>query len=464
MHLRGACSKLFWVPFVAVVAIMNGKLLFITFVAALGGFLFGFDTAVISGTDPFVVPYFGLSDNQWGFTVASALLGTIVGSISAGLPADRIGRRNSLFIAAVLYLISALGCALAPNWAILVASRLVGGIGVGLASVLSPMYIAEVSPSRLRGRLVALAQLNIVIGIVVAYFSNDALISMENNWRYMFGVEAVPAALFLALLFFVPRSPRWLVSRECMEEAGIILNSIHSDPDQAQKVLSEIKDSLQSINKKADFKLLFSSHYRYVTLLVVLFASFNQLTGINVFIYYAPRIFELTGLSAKEAIWQTFLSVGVTNLIFTVLAMFAIDRFGRKMLMYTGTVGLIASLSLMSYAYFSQSFDKYSVMFYLIGFIASFAFSQGAVCWVFMAEVFPNQLRNHGQSLGAFTHWTFNFGISLVFPGLVTTLGGGIVFAFFALMMVLQFFYVWKMMPETRGKSLEVLQKELVSS
>ena len=228
--------------------------------------------------------------------------------------------------------------------------------------------------------------------------------------------------------------------------------------------MSEIKDSRQSINKKADFKLLFSSHYRYVTLLVVLFASFNQLTGINVFIYYAPRIFELTGLSAKEAIWQTFLSVGVTNLIFTVLAMFAIDRFGRKMLMYTGTVGLIASLSLMSYAYFSQSFDKYSVMFYLIGFIASFAFSQGAVCWVFMAEVFPNQLRNHGQSLGAFTHWTFNFGISLVFPGLVTTLGGGIVFAFFALMMVLQFFYVWKMMPETRGKSLEALQKELVAS
>lgn len=459
--MRRACSKLFWVPFVAVFSLMNGKLLFITFVAALGGFLFGFDTAVISGTDPFVVPYFGLTDNQWGFTVASALLGTIVGSISAGLPADKLGRRNSLFIAAVLYLISALGCALAPTWAILVASRFVGGIGVGLASVLSPMYIAEVSPSRLRGRLVALAQLNIVIGIVVAYFSNDSLISMENNWRYMFGVEAIPATLFFVLLFFVPRSPRWLVSRERIEEAGIVLNSIYSDPDQAQKVLSEIKGSLQSASK-AHFKLLFSAHYRYVTLLVVLFASFNQLTGINVFIYYAPRIFELTGLSAKEAIWQTFLSVGVTNLIFTVLAMFAIDRFGRKMLMYTGTVGLIASLSLMSYAYFSQSFDKYSVMFYLIGFIASFAFSQGAVCWVFMAEVFPNQLRNHGQSLGAFTHWTFNFGISLVFPGLVTTLGGGTVFAFFALMMVLQFFYVWKMMPETRGKSLEALQKDLV--
>lgn len=461
MHLRRACSKLVRVSITAVFTQMNGKLLFITFVAALGGFLFGFDTAVISGTDPFVVPYFGLSDNQWGFTVASALLGTIVGSISAGLPADRIGRRNSLFIAAVLYLISALGCALAPSWAILVASRFVGGIGVGLASVLSPMYIAEVSPSRLRGRLVALAQLNIVIGIVVAYFSNDALISMENNWRYMFGVEAIPAALFLALLFFVPRSPRWLVSRERLAEAGQVLNSICSDSEQAQRVLGEIKGSLQSANK-ADFKLLFSRHYRYVTLLVVLFASFNQLTGINVFIYYAPRIFELTGLSSKEAIWQTFLSVGVTNLIFTVLAMFAIDRFGRKMLMYIGTVGLIASLSLMSYAYFGQSFDKYSVMFYLIGFIASFAFSQGAVCWVFMAEVFPNQLRNHGQSLGAFIHWTFNFGISLVFPGLVTTLGGGTVFAFFTSMMVLQFFYVWKMMPETRGKSLEALQKELV--
>ncbi len=441
---------------------MNSRLFFITFVAALGGFLFGFDTAVISGTDPFVVPYFNLSDDQWGVTVSSALLGTIFGSIFAGVPAGKLGRRNSLFVAAVLYLVSALGCALAPTWSLLVASRFLGGIGVGLASVLSPMYIAEVSPAKLRGRLVALAQLNIVIGIVVAYFSNDSLLALENNWRYMLGVESLPAAIFFLLLFFVPASPRWLVSKGRFEDAEDVLKTLYSDQQKALDVLEEIKGSLDE--KPVAFSLLFSGRYRYITLLVFLFASFNQLTGINVFIYYAPRIFELAGLSAREAIWQTFLSVGVTNLLFTVLAMFAIDRFGRKALMYCGSVGLIVALTLMSLAYFSQTFDRYTVMFYLIGFIASFAFSQGAVCWVFMAEVFPNQLRSHGQSLGAFTHWTWNFVISLFFPGLVGRFGGGAVFAFFAVMMIFQFFYVWRMMPETRGKSLEALQKELLES
>lgn len=441
---------------------MNSRLFFITFVAALGGFLFGFDTAVISGTDPFVVPYFNLSDDQWGVTVSSALLGTIFGSIFAGVPAGKLGRRNSLFVAAVLYLVSALGCALAPTWSLLVASRFLGGIGVGLASVLSPMYIAEVSPAKLRGRLVALAQLNIVIGIVVAYFSNDSLLALENNWRYMFGVESLPAAIFFLLLFFVPASPRWLVSKGRFEDAEGVLKTLYSNQQKALDVLEEIKGSLDE--KPVAFSLLFSGRYRYITLLVFLFASFNQLTGINVFIYYAPRIFELAGLSARESIWQTFLSVGVTNLLFTVLAMFAIDKFGRKALMYCGSVGLIVALTMMSLAYFSQNFDRYTVMFYLIGFIASFAFSQGAVCWVFMAEVFPNQLRNHGQSLGAFTHWTWNFVISLFFPGLVGRFGGGAVFAFFAVMMIFQFFYVWRMMPETRGKSLEALQKELLES
>lgn len=441
---------------------MNLKLLFITFVAALGGFLFGFDTAVISGTDSFVTKYFNLNHDQWGWTVSSALLGTIVGSLFAGFPADKLGRRNSLFVTSVLYLVSSIGCALAPVWDVLVLSRFVGGIGVGLASVLSPMYIAEIAPPKLRGRLVAIAQLNIVIGIVVAYFSNDTLIAFENNWRWMFGVEGIPSLLFFSLLFFVPKSPRWLVSKEKDEEAKSVLVSLLKDEKKAISVLDEIKESLKQ--KSVNFKILFHKHYRYITWLVFLMASFNQLTGINVFIYYAPRIFQMTGLSEKEAIWQTFISVGVTNLIFTILAMFVIDRFGRKALMYIGSIGLLFSLSMMSMTYFSKNFDQYSVMIYLICFIASFAFSQGAVCWVFMSEVFPNQLRNHGQSLGAFTHWTWNFFISWKFPSIVNIVGGGYVFGFFALMMVLQILYVWRLMPETKGKSLEKLQKELVES
>jgi len=438
---------------------LSKKVFFIAFVAALGGFLFGFDTAVISGTDPFVVPYFGLSDTKWGFTVSSALLGTIAGSALAGFPAQSLGRRDSLFITAVLYLLSALGCALAPTWEILVFSRLVGGVGVGLASVLSPMYIAELSPAHLRGRLVALAQLNIVIGIVVAYFSNDALVPLANNWRYMFGAEAVPALLFLILLFFVPRSPRWLAMKGREEEARVVLASIYRDESALEQVLVAIKESLSE--KQASVRLLFDRRYRFVTLLAFLFASFNQLSGINVFIYYAPRILESSGLSTREALWQTFASVGVSNLIFTVLAIFVIDRFGRKTLMYIGSVGLVISLALMSQAFLTRTFNEGTVLLYLICFIGSFAFSQGAVIWVFLSEIFPNHLRNHGQSLGAFTHWAWNFAISFAFPPLMASLGGGIVFGFFAFMMLVQLGFVLKLMPETRGKTLEALSQEL---
>lgn len=262
---------------------MNPRLYFITTVAALGGFLFGFDTAVISGTDPFVVPYFNLSDGQWGVTVSSALLGTIIGSIFAGFPAHRLGRKNSLFLASILYLVSSLGCALALNWPMLIIARFIGGIGVGLASVLSPMYIAEVSPAHIRGRLVALAQLNIVIGIVVAYFSNDALLPFESNWRYMFGVEAIPALffLFLLLLFLVPRSPWWLVSRGHHQEAEEVLKSLYQEGTRASLVLDEIKASL--MEKDVSMKELFARNYRNISLLVVLFASFNQLTGPGTF-------------------------------------------------------------------------------------------------------------------------------------------------------------------------------------
>ncbi len=441
---------------------MRFRLYFVTVVAALGGFLFGFDTAVISGTDAFVVPHFHLDDAQWGFTVSSALFGTIIGALIAGYPADKLGRRNSLFFTATLYLVSALTCAFAPNWATLVVGRCIGGIGVGLASVLSPMYIAEIAPAQSRGRLVAVSQLNIVLGILVAYFSNGYFSHFADNWRWMFGAQSLPALIFFALLFFVPQSPRWLVGKGRVEEAREILDGIYSDKSKSGEVIDEIQQALHK-EERVSFTSLFQRKYGKLTLLAFLLASFNQLTGINVFIYYAPRILSGTGLTIEESLWQTFLAVGVTNLIFTVLAMFCIDKFGRRTLMIAGSVGLFASLALMSYCYFSGTFDRTLVMIALIGFIASFAFSQGAVMWVFLSEVFPNQIRSHGQSLGSFTHWAWNFIIALLFPVVMARLGGGAVFGFFSAMMILQLLCVLFMMPETRGKSLESLEKELVS-
>lgn len=439
---------------------MKPKLYFITFVAALGGFLFGFDTAVISGTDAYVVPFFHLNDEQWGWTVSSALLGTIIGAFIAGYPANILGRKKSLFITGVLYFICSLGCALAPTWATLVISRFVGGIGVGLASVLSPMFIAEMSPANMRGRLVGCSQLNIVIGILVAYFSNKELVALPDNWRYMFGVMMIPSLLFVVLLFFVPESPRWLVAKGRDDEALATLESIHSESSEAATVLGDIKNHL--VEKDASFMKLFDPKYRSLTLLAFLFGTFNQWTGINVFIYYAPRILMKTGMSNEDALWQTFLAVGVTNLISTVGAMLAIDKFGRKTLMYIGSVGLMLSLAVMSFGFSQTTFDKNLVLLCLVGFIGSFAMSQGAVMWVFLSEIFPNQLRNHGQSIGAFTHWFWNFVIALVFPVMIGKLGGTTVFAIFAVMMVLQLLFVWKMMPETKGKTLESLQEELV--
>lgn len=439
---------------------MKAKLIFITFVAALGGFLFGFDTAVISGTDPFVVPFFHLNDADWGLTVSSGLFGTIIGAAIAGFPANALGRRTSLFITGILYFFCSLGCALAPTWFVLVLSRFIGGIGVGMASVLSPMYIAELAPAKIRGQLVAVAQLNIVIGILTAYFSNKYFVTFENNWRFMFGAMAVPSLLFIILLFFVPNSPRWLVGKGRDEEALKVLNDVYRDPSECDTVLGEIKESFKE--KTAPFMMLFDKKYNHKTLLAFLIATFNQLTGINCFIYYAPRILEKTGMSTEEALWQTFVAIGVTNLICTILAMFVIDKFGRKTLMWIGSFGLLISLTAMSIGFSLPTFGKLEILLSLILFIASFAFSQGAVVWVFLSEIFPNELRSHGQSLGSFTHWAWNCAITYAFPVVMAKIGGTNVFGFFAAMMVLQILFVWRMMPETKGKSLEALGKEVV--
>ncbi len=436
---------------------MNTTLIFATVVSALGGFLFGFDTAVISGTTEFIRPYFGLTDATLGFTVSIALIGTVIGSIAIGKPGDLFGRRPMLFLCGVLYFFSAIGCALAGQWGVLLVARFVGGLGIGAASVMAPMYIAEISPGRLRGRLVAVTQFNIVAGILAAFFSNYLLAGIgHESWRWMFGIMAVPASLFFTLLFFVPESPRWLVRKQRLDEAQSVLTGMGSP-----RVDAELDEIVASLKEAEGTTPLFQRKYRFAILCAVLLAVFNQLSGINVIMYYAPMIFERSGLATDAAMLNT-VAVGVTNLLLTIVAMFFIDRFGRKTLLLIGAVGMCLSLSGAAWSFFSQASGGTGILICIIGFIASFAFSQGAVIWVFLAEIFPNRVRAKGQALGSFTHWIMNAIIAWTFPTVLTQLGGGNAFLFFAVMMIPFFVFVWKMLPETKGRSLEELEQIVV--
>ncbi len=440
---------------------MNKNLLFATVVSALGSFLFGFDTAVISGTTKFITQYFNLTDALLGITVSIALIGTVIGSIAVGKPGDVYGRRSMLSFCSLLYFISAFGCALSNNWYMLLGSRFIGGVGIGAASVMAPMYIAEISPGRLRGRLVAVAQFNIVFGILVAFFSNYLLVDTGvNNWRWMFGVMAVPAALFFLLLFLVPESPRWLVKKNLVDKARNVLQKVG-----AENVESELTDIVNSLKEETGHvsTKLFQKKYSFAIICAVLLAVFNQLSGINVIMYYAPLIFEKAGASTNSAMLQA-VAVGVTNMIFTIIAMFFIDKLGRKTLLLIGAVGMCLSLAGAAFHYYDENlFGSTGVVVFIVGFIAFFAFSQGAVIWVFLSEIFPNRVRSKGQALGSFTHWIMNAIIGLVFPIVLTKFGGGNIFMFFSLMMIPFFFFVWKMMPETKGKSLEELERVVIS-
>lgn len=439
---------------------MNTKLLYATVVSALGSFLFGFDTAVISGTTKFITQYFGLTDTTLGITVSIALWGTVIGSIAIGKPGDLWGRRAMLSVCGALYFLSALGCALASGWYALLISRFVGGLAIGAASVMAPMYIAEISPGRLRGRLVAVAQFNIVFGILVAFFSNYLLVDIgANNWRWMFGVMAIPAAIFFILLFVVPESPRWLVKKNQVEKARAVLQSVGAENVEAEvaSIVNSLKEELEGGVTK-----LLQKKYRFAIMCAMLLAIFNQFSGINVILYYAPLIFEKAGASTNAAMLQA-VAVGVTNMIFTIIAMFFIDKFGRKTLLLIGAVGMFIALAGAAIHYYDETlFGNTGVVAFIVGFIAFFAFSQGAVIWVFLAEIFPNKVRSKGQALGSFTHWVMNAVIGLVFPVALTSFGGGNVFMFFAVMMIPFFFFVWKVMPETKGKSLEELEKIVV--
>ncbi|MGA2143737.1 MAG: sugar porter family MFS transporter [Bryobacteraceae bacterium] len=429
-----------------------------TIVAALGGLLFGFDTAVISGATHALTAVFALSPAMLGITVSAALCGTVLGSMFAGIPGDRIGRRDSLRWLAVCYLVSALGCAFSWNWYSLVLFRLIGGLGIGGSSVLGPMYIAEISPAKWRGRLVGFFQFNIVAGILLAYLSNYVL-GLAGlggaEWRWKLGVSALPALLFFLMLFGIPRSPRWLVQKRHESEALKVLQIVGEE--NPERALAEIVASIDAEHGHSE-EPLFSAKYRIPILLAVSIAMFNQLSGINAILYYLNDIFAKAGFNKVSGDLQA-VAIGGTNLLFTIAAMSIIDLVGRKTLLLIGSVGTALAQAGVAYVFFTAHHEGLLVWF-LIGFVGFFGFSQGAVIWVYLSEVFPNRVRAKGQSLGSATHWVMNALISAIFP-LLAARSGGAPFVFFAAMIVVQFFVVLFFYPETKGTSLEQMQKRL---
>lgn len=442
---------------------ISAKLLASAIVAALGGLLFGFDTAVISGTTEWLRRQFSLSNGMLGFTVASALIGTIAGSIAVGRPADTFGRRGILFALAILYFLSALGCAFAWNWGSFVLFRFLGGLAVGGASVVSPMYIAEISPACYRGRLVAITQLNVVLGILLAYCTNYLISTFAGSqlgdaqYRWMFAVQALPSAAFFFLLFLTPQSPRWLVAKEREREARSVLEKCGTDTGNLDEEIREIRASLDIAHHTVRERFYCRKYARPI-LLAVAIAAFNQLSGINAVLYYTPAIFRMAGAETASAMLQSVI-VGFTMLVFTVVAMLIIDHFGRRRLMLLGSVGYIIGLGGAAYAFYTGGNGKLLLASLLL-YIAAHGFGQGAVIWVFISEIFPNRVRARGQALGSFTHWAMNAAISWTFP-MIAAAAGWMAFVFYLLCMAGQLVWVLTVMPETKGISLENIQREL---
>ena len=429
-----------------------------TAVGALGGLLFGFDTAVIAGTTHSLMSTYALTPELLGITVSIALWGTVISSMTAGIPGEKLGARDALRITAVLYIISALGCAFSPNWWILLGFRFLGGLGIGASSVLGPVYIAELAPPKWRGRLVGLFQINIVVGILLAYFSNY-IIGLQhfgiNEWRYELGVSALPAILFFYMLFGIPRSPRWLVAKGYVDEALTVLQMTGDSAPEAE--LQLIKESIGQEHKEKS-EPLFQKKYLRPILLTISMGMFNQLSGINAILYYLNDIFAQAGFDKLSGDMQSVI-VGATNLTFTLIAMAFIDRFGRKPLLLIGGIGMASSLFGIAVV-LSGLLDRHNLLIFLVTFIGFFAASQGAVIWVYMSEIFPTLVRVRGQSLGCATHWIMNAIISGVFP-VVARASGAKPFIFFGLMMLTQFFIVLRCYPETKGVSLEELEHQL---
>jgi SP family arabinose:H+ symporter-like MFS transporter len=438
---------------------MNRRIFFWSLTSALAGFLFGFDTVVISGAEKTIQTLWGLSPGLHGIAMASALYGTVFGSLLGGWPADRFGRKATLLWIGILYFAGAVGSALAPNVAVFIVARVIGGLGIGISTVVAPMYISEIAPPQHRGRLAGMFQFNIVFGILMAFVSNALLAGVgENAWRWMLGVAAFPSLLYTVFCFGLPESPRWLLGKKGDREAGLqVLERIEPHAPKAE-VAAEADAILAASSEQASSGHFWTRRLGKPIMLAILIAFFNQLSGINAILYFAPRIFELTGLAAKAALLQS-IGIGVTNLVFTFVGLWLIDRLGRRTLLYIGSFGYIISLGLVAWAFFTDHFSIVPIC--IFGFIAAHAIGQGAVIWVFIAEIFPNRHRAEGQTLGSFTHWTFAALLTTFFPKMVTAFPPGYVFSFFTGMMVLQLIWVKTMVPETKGVPLEQIQKQL---
>jgi len=438
----------------------NKSLFLWSIIAALAGFLFGFDTVVISGAEKALQELWLRGEVFHGWVImSSALWGTVIGAIFGGIPTDKYGRKPTLIAIGLLYFISAIGSGLATDPWMFSIFRFIGGLGVGASTVAAPIFISEIAPAKDRGKLVALYQFNIVFGILIAFISNFLLKDFGTEpWRWMVGIEALPAFIYFILVFLIPESPRWLITvKDNIEKAIPTLKIIEPDipvEDQIQKIKA---DHLNVVTSDTIWK----PEYRFPVILAFLISFFNQFSGINAFLYYAPRIFEIAGLEKSGALLSS-IGIGITNLVFTYIGLMLIDRLGRRQLMYVGSIGYIVSLSLISMAFFMSMKGMAVPIFYFI-FIASHAIGQGTIIWVFISEIFPNHLRGQGTAFGTSIHWVLAAIIPAMVPWLFKVIGPGTVFAVFAVMMVGQLIFTWKVMPETKGVSLEDIEKKLSS-
>lgn len=434
---------------------MNKHVIFWSITVGLGGMLFGMDMTVISGVEKTIKELWHLDDWTHGFAMATALYGTVLGAAFGGIPADKFGRKKTLFWIGLSFLISSIGAALANDVNSFMIFRFLGGLGIGASSVVAPIYISEIAPAKHRGKLVISFQLNIVLGILIAYVSNYFISGLsENDWRWMLGIVGLPSLLFSILILFTPESPTFLLlHRNDKEGAKKVLDLVDPDP------MGTINRILSNQAKITTAERIFTSKYFKPLLLAFLFSFFNQLSGINAVLYYAPRIFEKAHLDKSSALLQSA-GIGVANLIFTLLGWYLIDRVGRKVLMYIGSIGYIASLSLIAYSFYSDSFEF--VPMYIFAFIAAHAIGQGSVIWVFISEIFPNSVRASGMAWGSLTHWILAALITNFFPIFTNILGESTIFTFFALMMVAQLAYVRFLMPETKGATLEDIESHIV--
>lgn len=436
---------------------MNSRIFFWSITSALAGFLFGFDTIVISGAEQTIQKLWGLSPALHGLVLGSALYGTVLGSLAGGWPANRFGRKRTLLFVGLLYVLSAVGCGFATGPAMFVAARILGGLGIGISTVAAPLYISEIAPPAYRGRLSGMFQFNIVFGVLVAFVSNFVIAQVggENAWRWMLGVAAFPSIIYAVMCLGLPESPRWLIARRGDRAAGIeVLRLI--EPSTPRAELERQADTMAPVAQVAT--PFWTRQLRTPILLAIFVSVFNQLSGINAVNYFAPRIFSLAGLEAKAALLQS-VGIGIVNIVFTVLGLLLIDKLGRRALLYIGSFGYIASLGLTSWAFTTGHYSIVPACIFF--FIASHAIGQGTVIWVLISEIFPNHHRAEGQALGSFTHWLFAAALTTFFPTMVTSFSPGSVFLFFCSMMVLQLIWVKTMVPETKGVTLEAMQQAL---